>query len=248
MRSFTSQTKLTLLAAAALGFLFAPAPAKAFDNSQTKEIEKIIASYLLENPTIIQKALDKYNVGLAEAADQMRLDAIKKNKKHLTGKNLPSIGNPNASVTVVEFFDYNCGYCKRALTDVIQTVANDKDVRIVFHELPILSEDSKLTAEWALAAHKQGKYYEFHKAMMKYRGAKNINVLTKISNDIGLDAEKMRKDAKSDAIAKELQTSIRVAREIGVSGTPAFIVNDEFYGGYLGKGGLERVISQAREK
>ncbi len=248
MKSFQSTLKSMLMTAGAFACLLIPAQGQAFDQGQSKDIEKIIKEYLIANPGVVAEALQQHQINLAKADEQRRIDSITKNKKAFTSDYLPSVGNPNAKITVVEFSDYNCGYCKRAFSDLDKLVQTRKDVRFVFSELPILSQDSKIAAMWALAADKQGKYYEFHKALMEHRGAKNENTLTKIANNLGLDAAKMRKDAKSRDVKQALEKSTAIAREIGVTGTPAFIVNDDFYGGYLGNNGLEKAIQEAKSK
>ena len=238
--------KFFTLAAVSLAALSTPMQAEAFSDAETKELNKAIHAYIMENPTVIINALEKHRADEATRKKQEAADLIKNNKKLLAGKDLPSIGNPKGDVTIVEFFDYNCGYCKRALPDLIKLSEEDKNVRIVFHELPILSDDSRTAALWALAAHKQDKYFDFHKALMQHRGAKNEATLTKLANDVGLDANKMKKDIMSDDVQKMLTESLEIAKKIGISGTPAFIVNDQFFGGYIGHDGLINAIKEAR--
>ena len=217
-----------------------------FDLEQTQAVHKIIEHYLLENPKIVMDAAEAYRVQQEQEQQQQAQTAIEDNMDVLTHSEAPSIGPADASVTVVEFFDYNCGYCKRALPDVQKAVEADKDVRFVFKEMPILGPTSQTAAEWALAAHKQGKYFEYHSALMEFRGPKEEAQLAKIATDLGLDVEKMKQDAKSDDIQKLLEEDINLAQKIGISGTPAFIINGELYGGYLGEDGLQAAIDKAR--
>lgn len=237
-----------LLASAALGCaLLMNAPqAFAFDAKETSAIQSIIHDYIMDNPDVVIASLEKQRADAELQKQAEKIDMIKNNQDALTGKAFPSIGNPKGDVTVVEFFDYNCGYCKRALPDLINLVESDKNVRVVFHEFPILSAGSRTAALWALAAHKQGHYFDFHKALMQHRGAKNEDTLSTLAKDLGLDVGQMKKDAASKETAKLLQDSVDLARKLGISGTPAFVVNDQFFGGYIGHDGLIEAIKAAR--
>lgn len=218
----------------------------AFNAAQKKEIESVIQAYILDNPDVLLRSLQ---AGQAKEAEQRQLDAqaaISGNLKALTDANAPSIGNPNADVTIVEFFDYNCGYCKRALPDIQNILKADSNVRFVFREMPILGPTSQTAAQWALAAHKQGKYFDYHVALMNHKGPKNEEVLAKIAKDTGLDVERLRKDAQSEAVQAEIERDVALARSIGISGTPAFIVGETLIPGYVGEDGLKQSIEDAR--
>lgn len=218
----------------------------AFDGAQKEAIEGIIKDYLLENPKVIFDSIDAFR---AQEEAQKQADAenaIKDNLKSLTGDNSPSIGPADADVTIVEFFDYNCGYCKRALPDVQAIVETDKKVRFVFKEMPILGPTSLTAAQWAMAAQKQDKYFEYHSALMEFRGPKEEKQLEKIAKDLGLDVDQMKKDAKSSEIQAMIDADISLARKIGISGTPAFIVGETLYPGYIGEDGMVDAIKQER--
>jgi protein-disulfide isomerase len=176
----------------ALAFAAPVQAADAFTAEQKTEIQKIVAEYLRDNP---QAIIDSVNGMRAKEEKEMQEKAeanIGKFLPMLTAADAPSIGNPKGDVTVVEFFDYHCGYCKRALPDVNALIQDDKNVRVVFHEMPILSADSQTAALWALAAHKQGKYFEFHSKLMTTQGTLNEAALTKIGTDLGLDMDKLK--------------------------------------------------------
>lgn len=232
------------------GSLFAATSAQAFDDAQKKEIETIIHDYIMDNPSIIIKAYEKHQVNEATREKEKTSALVKEHIGALTAADMPSAGASakQADVTIVEFFDYNCGYCKRALPDLVSLIGEDKKLRVVFHEMPILSEQSHTAALWALAAHKQGKYFEYHQALMNHRGAKNEQTLSKLAEDLKLDVDKMKKDAESDTVKKELMESSKLARVLGVTGTPAFIVGEDFYGGYIGHDGLVSAIAKVRGK
>lgn len=233
-----TQLKTTALALSVLAFMPLAAQAEDFTADQKKQIETIIGDYLKSNPEAVVKALEAYQMQQTEADEKKVTDFIKENKETIAAASLPSVGKADATVTVVEFFDYNCGYCKRALEDIQAIVKENADVRFVFHEMPILGPTSGVAAQYALAAHKQGKYFDYHVAVMHDRGSKDEESLLKLAKDVGLDTEKLKQDANSDAIKQELGASMIMADKLGVHGTPAFIIEDKLYKGYLGKEAL----------
>lgn len=245
-KTYIKQTLLGITAALLVSAAPIARAQEAFTPAQKEELGKYISQYLLDNPDVVVKSLERYRMDQERLAVEAAEAQIKSNIDYLTNKNAPSIGNPDADVTIVEFFDYNCGYCKRALPDIQKAVAEDPNVRFVFKELPILSPTSRSAAEWALAAHKQGKYFEYHTALMNDRGPKDEANLERIAKELGLDVEKMKKDAKSADIAKDLDKIAEVSQEIGIQGTPAFIINGKLERGYLGPGGIERAIQDSR--
>ncbi len=235
------------LTIASINILHAQTP-NAFDAKQTQAIESIIQDYLLKNPKIVMDAAKAYQEQQETEQQAQMQTAIHDNIATLTSKDAPSIGPADADLTVVEFFDYNCGYCKRALPDIQAALKSDPKVRFVFKEMPILGPTSLTAAQWALAAQKQDKYFEFHQALMEFRGNKEEAELAKIAQNLGLDVEKMKQDAQSPEIQQLIKEDIDLAQKLGVSGTPAFIIGKTFYGGYLGEDGLLDAIKQEREK
>lgn len=219
-----------------------------FSEAQKTQIQQIIAEYVNENPQIIIDALNNYRE--QQEADQraQATQTLKDNVAFLSGPDLPSIGNPDADVTVVEFFDYNCGYCKRAVPDIQALIKEDKNVRFVFKDMPILGPTSHTAAQWALAAHKQGKYFEYHVALMEHRGNKEEGELAKLAEDLGLDVEQMKKDAASEETQQILAKNMEITQKAGINGTPAFIIGDTLYPGYLGPDGLKDAIEESRNK
>ena len=242
-------SKTMLIAAAGIiGVSTLPALAQNadFTQSQKDALGPIIKEYLKENPSVVVEALEEYRVQQEQEAMKAAQAGIQDNIAYLTRADAPSVGNPEADVTVVEFFDYNCGYCKRAVPDIQNILKEDKNVRFVFKEMPILGPTSRTAALWALAAHEQGKYFDYHVALMEHRGQKTEEELEKLAKKVGLDAAKMKADIENGEIAKELDKSLEVARSIGVSGTPAFIIGDQFVPGYIGEDGLKNALEEAR--
>lgn len=197
------------------------------DPNQKQAIEQIIRDYLLKNPEIFIEVQGALEAKLEkENAERLKV-AIAENAKELfRHPNAAVAGDPDGDITVVEFFDYNCGYCKRGLDDVVKLVESDPKVRVVFKELPILSKGSAEAARVALAARNQGKYWELHRALLKARGRANEASALKLAEELGLDMEQMRTDMDSDEIKDEIAHSEALAQKMGVNGTPHFLVGD----------------------
>lgn len=205
----------------------AAAPASTFSAEQKSEIQRIIKDYLIANPEVfleIQAALEskmeqvqaeKLKSALAAHADQLYRDP-----------EAPVAGNPKGDVTVVEFFDYNCGYCKRGFSDVAQLIKDDAKVKVVFRELPILSKGSEEAAQVALAARMQGKYWEFHSAMIQHKGQADMASALKLAEKAGLDMNRLKADVKSEAVTSEIKKVRELAQTLGINGTPHFLVGD----------------------
>jgi protein-disulfide isomerase len=208
----------------------APAPApvpKDFTGDQRKEIEKIVKNYLITNPEIFLEAQTALEAKMEkEQAEKLKV-AIAENAKEIYRDPQADVaGNASGDITVVEFFDYNCGYCKRGLHDVIKLVETDSNVRVVFKELPILSKGSEEASRVAIAAGKQGKYWDVHKAMLEAKGVMNEANALAIATKLGLDIDKLKKDMASPEVEAEIKKSEALAKKMGVNGTPHFLVGD----------------------
>jgi len=217
-----------------------------YSPAQKEALGGVIKDYLMENPQVIFDAIEAHRINEEKRQQEQAESAIKDNLAKLTSADSPSIGPADADVTIVEFFDYNCGYCKRALPDVVSISETDKKVRFVFKEMPILGPTSTAAAKWAMAAHKQGKYFEYHSALMEFRGPKEEKQLEKLAKDVGLDLDQMKKDANSGEIQAMIDADVALARTIGINGTPAFIVGETLYPGYIGEDGMVNAIKEAR--
>ena len=226
------------------------APVQATDSfsiEQKEGIEGVVKDYILENPEILIEALDIYKLRKEEEHNKHVEKILENNLDTLISTDAPSAGNPDGEIVVVEFFDYNCGWCRKALQDIQTIIKNDKDVRIVFKEMPLLGQASMLAAQWAMAAHKQGKYFEYHVKLMEYRGTKDEDYLKKIAKKLNLNLEQMKKDVNSEEINALIMENMIIARQLAVNGTPAFIIDGKILPGYLGKDGLKRSIKDARK-
>jgi protein-disulfide isomerase len=200
----------------------------AFTDDQKKALGEIIKDYLVKNPEVmidVQNALDEK---MQKDQDAKLQSFMAENAKAIYRGPNPSIaGDPNGDITVVEFFDFNCGYCKRGLPEVQKLIQDDKKVRFVFKELPILSKGSGEAARVALAAKRQGKYWEFHQLMLGSKGHADEASALKIAASLGLDMDKIKKDMASDEVKSELQDMLALAKKMGINGTPHFLVGDK---------------------
>lgn len=248
---FTRMFKTALKKSALLGFAallaVASTAAQAEKTVLTQEdIEKIVHGYIEAHPEVILKSVETYQKkGMAErqaAALKQNHDLLFKDDRS------PFVGNEKGDVTMIEFFDYNCGYCKKVFPEIQGVIAEDKNVKVIFKDLPILGPTSEVAAKWALAAHKQQKYFAFHQKMMEHQGPINDEVLTQAATDAGLDVARIKADIEGTDVLIQLERNRSLASELGLAGTPAFIVGDEILPGGGNKEALKAKIEDARKK
>lgn len=226
------------------------AQAKDFSEEQISHIKSIIEEYIDQNPDKIINSLDKHHVKKALDERNQAMNKIKEHNAFFESDDVPFMGNAKGDVTVIEFFDYNCGYCRRALTEVRRILKEDDKVRVVFVDTPILGPASYEAAKWSIASHKQGndKYFEFHKALMNSSAPKNASNLEKIAKKAGLDVKKLKEDLKAETTTAHIEKIQKVTGDIGVRGTPAFIVGGNFYPGYINFEQMKKAIKEARSQ
>ncbi|MDH5723824.1 MAG: DsbA family protein, partial [Alphaproteobacteria bacterium] len=222
---------LLLSALCASTILFTPNLSKAaeFTDAQKSEIETIVKEMIKANPEFIDTAMRDYYRDQEEKTKQNAEIKLQEYKDYFKNADLPMAGNPDGDVTVVEYFDYNCGYCKKAYADIVTLLGEDKNLRVVFQEMPILSPSSQTMAALAMAAHKQGKYFEMHQALMDYRGPQTIESYVELAKKIGLDIAKLEEDAKSAETGDMVKKSVDMAQNLGIRGTPGFIIGGKVY-------------------
>ena len=237
--------KLLLTTAAVATFIGGSAIAETMTKEQ---VEAIIKDYIQNNPNVILDSVEAYGNSQYEAEKAAQQAAVTEHLDWLENNDmLPMAGNPDGDVTVVEFFDYNCGYCKKALDDVTILIDDDKNVKFVFVDMPILGQTSETAARWSLAAQKQDAYLEYHIALMKHRGMVNEAALRKIGEKIDLDVKQLEADANSKDVKKRIQEKTEKAAKMGISGTPAFVIGGQLYGGYIGLDRMKAAVAEARE-
>lgn len=226
-----------------------------FNADQTKAIEKIVHDYLINNPEVmyeVSQALeDKQRQEMNKAAES----AIDSNIQQLFKSQSPSLGNPEGDVVLVEFFDYQCGHCKTMEPAIKSLIEADKQLKVVLKELPIFGESSNFAAKAALAAQKQDKYAEFHAALMQEKQKFSDSVVMGIAEKVGLNVEQLKQDMQSEEVQAELDDNMRLARELRLVGTPAFVIGGQLNGaepqtffvpGAVGIETLNEMISKAR--
>lgn len=249
MNIFSAQ--LIAVTLAFTGLLFSP-QAQAQEVTVTPEertkIESVIKDYLQTHPEVVIESLQKHQDNQRSAMERQFTDTFAEKQEAILKQGHPTVGPDTADVTIFEFYDYNCGYCKKAFADVAKVVEEDKNVRIVFIEMPILSESSREVAKWSLASAKQGKFFEFHSALMKYTSQKDKAAFEKLSKEAGVDFEQAQKDSEAKDVLETIERNLALSRELGISGTPAFVINGKLTPGYMGYEGMKAAIAEARTK
>ena len=233
----------------ALAALFAlQAQAAEFTPQQKEELGGIIRQYLMENPEVLRDAMQELERKQQAAEESQRTDSLKtmsseifRNSDDLVG------GNAKGKVTLVEFFDYNCGYCKRAFPDVMKMVNDDRDLRLVMKEFPILGPGSVYAARAALASRKQGKYWEYHLALMGHEGRIDEAVADQIAEASGLDVKKLKADMEGDEVSQVITRNMQLADSLKIQGTPAFIIDETVIPGAVGYEALAAAVKQVRD-
>lgn len=219
--------KYFITAALSLVLLASPAKAEEFTKEQ---IQEIVHDYLINNPEVMMEvmvAVKEHQVVQSLKENQQTIAA--NNDKLFKDKNSPAIGPDDAKVTLVEFFDYNCGACKIMFNSLDAYLKEDKELRVVFKEYPIFGETSEYPARLAIAVYRTEpeKYFEFHSALMKYQGRVNAEVADGILKKLGLDAEEIKKEAASDDVKKEIDSTHALAKALKATGTPMVVMNEE---------------------
>jgi protein-disulfide isomerase len=205
-----------------------------------ENIEKIIENFLIKNPQLLRSVLDNYKKNTELEKKKKAIQSLKSFKN-------PGIFQKNADVTIYEFFDYNCGYCKSVVKTIIETISEDKKINVVFVEFPILSQQSYAAAVAALASKKQNLYNKFHLSLMKIRGKVDDKRVFKTAKEIGLDVQQLKIDMNDPDISNQLNKNREIAKLLNLNGTPAFIIGDVIYPGALSKENLKEIIKKVRE-
>lgn len=213
------------------------------------EIKELALEAILENPQIIMEAIAILEGQRNEAQAAAQAEVLLRQRDFLENDpNAPFVGNAEGSTVVVEFFDYNCPYCKRAAGDVKALLEADEDVRVVYREWPILGEGSVFAARAALAARAQDKYEEMHWGLMEMRGrAEEASVLA-LARSVGLDMDRLVADMQGDEVNDHIANSLQLAQSLGFTGTPAFVIGDALVPGAVPLSDLQGYIADARAK
>ena len=214
---------------AAVSDYFAKNPGEAAKGAgmDDNKVQGIVRDYLVRNPEILVAMTTELDRRQQAELDSKQRKTISDNAEALFRAPGGLVtGNPNGDVTVVEFFDYNCGYCRKALPDLVKLMENDPQVRVVLKELPIFGEDSEAAAKAALAADKQGKYFEMHQKLFNEPGKSDKAKALKVAGELGLDVAQLEKDMADPAVQKALDDTRELAQRLELQGTPFYLIGD----------------------
>lgn len=209
-------------------------------NQQNTFDEDRIVKILSENKSILPRILDKLEV----IEEQNNKRNISLYYEDLIRNDYLFLGNKNGKDIIIEFFDYNCGYCKRSFPEIMELVSENKDIKVILKELPVLGESSILASKASIASQKQDKYFEFHQELINFSGLISLLDIKKISKELGINYEQLQKDMNSDETILLINESYRLADLIGVRGTPAFIINNNLIPGAVGKNEMLRFLNR----
>ena len=216
-----------------------------------QRVERTVRDYLTKNPEVLVEMTNELDKRQAAEKEAQQTKTISDNADAIFRSPVSHVaGNPNGDVSVVEFFDYNCPFCRHALHDVVKLIDDDGKVRLVLKELPILSDDSVAAAKLALASNKQGKYFEMHQKLLSEPGKADKAKALRIAKDLGLDVDQLQKDADDPDIKKALDEAKDLAQKLGLQGTPMFLIGDRTISGAPDDlfDQLEAKVTEVRQK
>src|SRR3974377_144766 len=225
---------------------------EAFSAAQAREIEKIVKNYLVQHPEVLQEAMEALDRRQKEAeADKARVTIKDNNATIFNSTHQVVLGNPQGKVTMVEFFDYNCAYCKRAVADMVDLLKTDSDLRFVLKEFPVLGPGSLDAAHVAVAARMQDpsgkKYLEFHQKLLGGRGPADKMRALAVAKDVGFAVARLEKDMNTEEGKTTIKRKIKMADALGFSGTPTYVVGGEVVVGAVGLDELRAKIKSERK-
>ncbi|GJE58483.1 DsbA family protein [Methylobacterium trifolii] len=226
----------------------APAP---FTDVQRQAIESIVKEYLIKNPEVLQEAIAEGEKRQLETQRLAQAAALKESQAALMNSPHDVVaGNPAGDITMVEFFDYNCGYCRKALTDVQALIKGDPKLRVVIKDFPVLGPESVEASQMAVAAKQQlkgDKVFEFHQKLLESKGRVNAAKAVQVAKEMGLDIVRLQKDAQGPEVKAALAENRGLGDKLGLSGTPAFVIGDEIIPGAVGVDPIRKTIADVRQ-
>jgi protein-disulfide isomerase len=227
------------------------ASAENFSGGQRGEIETIIRNYLIAHPEVLEEAMAELNKRQATAEAEKHEESVAQNSDTIF--NSPRgvvLGNKDGDVTFVEFFDYNCGYCKRAMTDMLDLMKSDSKLKVVLKEFPVLSQGSVEAAQVAVAVRMQDpggkKYLDFHQRLLGGRGPADKARAVAAAKEAGLDVARIEKDLASPEVRATIEENFKLAESMGMNGTPSYVIGKQVVIGAVGLEGLKEKIGVAR--
>jgi protein-disulfide isomerase len=243
--------KIATALACTVLFTSPAALAQSFSDQQKSELGSIIRDYLISHPEVLQEAMAELEKRQAAAEAEKARVAVKNNAQALfDSSHQVVVGNPQGDVTLVEFFDYNCGYCRRALTDMMDLIKDDPKLRVVLKEFPVLGPGSTEAAQVAIAARMQDrsgkKYLDFHQRLLTGRGQVDRARALAAAKDAGFDVARIEKDLASPEVKATIDESLRLAEQLGLNGTPSYVVGNDVVVGAVGLEALREKVKAAR--
>jgi protein-disulfide isomerase len=227
------------------------ASAENFSGGQRGEIETIIRNYLIAHPEVLEEAMAELNKRQTAAEAEKHEASVAQNSDTIF--NSPRgvvLGNKDGDVTFVEFFDYNCGYCKRAMTDMLDLMKSDSKLKVVLKEFPVLSQGSVEAAQVAVAVRMQDpggkKYLDFHQRLLGGRGQADKARAIAAAKEAGLDVARIEKDLASPEVRATIEENFKLAESMGMNGTPSYVIGKQVVIGAVGLEGLKEKIGVAR--
>jgi len=241
-----------VLIVGALALPSSMAGAQSITPAQRGEIETIIKEYLLSHPELLQEVMVELEKRQTTAEAEKHRNAVKEHAATIfNSPRQVTVGNPQGDVAVVEFFDYNCGYCKRAMVDMMEMIKSDPKLKFVLKEFPVLGEGSVQAAQVAAAVRMQDKtggkkYLEFHQKLLGSRGQVDKARALAVAKEVGLDVTRIEKDMASDEVRLQLEESMKLAEALGLNGTPSYVVGGDVVVGAVGLNTLKERVNNAR--
>jgi protein-disulfide isomerase len=225
----------------------APVVGAEYSAEQRQQIEAIVRDYLIRNPDVIIEAIEAAKEKLSSDAQAQREKTLAERRREIVADpNSPVVGNPQGDVTLVEFFDYRCPYCKQVAPAIEALLGEDKQLRVVYKEFPVLGPESVTAARAALAARKQGKYEVLHQTLMGMKGQINETAIFSAAKSAGIDIERLKRDMAAPEIDAMLHANHQLAAALDIRGTPGFVIGDEVVPGAVSADALRQMIATAR--
>lgn len=222
--------------------------AAAADDLTEDRVRELVLETIRENPEIVMEAVAILESRQADVLAEAQAQVLDTERDLLErDPNAPVLGNPDGDVTIVEFFDYNCPYCRGVKPEIEALLAADPNVRLVYREWPILGDGSVFAARAALAAREQGLYEEFHRALMDLNGRAEETSVIRVAESVGLDIAQLRRDMTAPQVDTHLATSMRLTQALGFNGTPSFVIGDALVPGLVDVKQLQTLVAESRE-
>jgi protein-disulfide isomerase len=251
LKSLAAGAALVCAALAASPTFAQQAPAGGFSDAQKAAINAMIKDYLLKNPEVVEEAMAELDRRRKEAERESRARLVSDRSSPLfTAKHNVPFGNPKGDVTIVEFFDYNCGFCRRSLADLQKFVAEDRNIRIITKDFPVLGPESVEAATVAMAARQQlapEKMMAFHAKLLSNRGKVGRQQALDAAKEAGADLSRLQKDMESPEVAQAIEQNVQLADALGLTGTPSYIVGDDVVVGAVGFTELKTRVDNVRK-